>query len=263
MATSQLKQAIKDLKARILTVPAFVYTAVFNNQVKMEDKGLTFDFPKPAVLIELEKPTKGVQTLGGYATVNDFIWKFYIVHEQLDGESDGTISSGMDENLDVIDLRDLLKTALTGFKPTNCSNLQYDDESPDYEHNNIYVYSLSMKCSFVDTKGSPLDADSTLWQFATLTGDDVDLNTFLPWIAGKSYIANGNAAIQAGNIYLCTTSNNDAVFTVSNWQLIASWEPGGPYTVTTSFVAYQKEIYQCSNSNTDETFILSNWTKIV
>jgi hypothetical protein len=261
MATSQLKQAIKDLKAQILTVPEFLYTAVFNNQVRMEDKGLTFDFPKPAVLIELEKPSKGLQTLGGYATVNEFIWKFYIVHEQLDAENDGTISSGMDENLDIYDLRDALKTALTGFKPTNCSMLQYDDESPDYEHNNIYVYCLSMKCSFVDTKGSPLDGDSTQWITGSLT--DMNLNVFLPWESGKSYVENGNAVIQAGLIYLCTTSNNDDTFTIGNWKLIPSWEPGGPYTATTSYVAYQNGIYQCSTNNTDTTFILSNWTKIV
>lgn len=166
--TSTLKQAIKDLKTQILgtavlggeTTPCFDYCVLFNNQVKQEETGLTFDFPKPAVLIEMSTPTKGVETLGGLCTVSDMVFKFSIVHEQLNATTDGTIDYGMDENLDVYDYRDALKRCLTGFMPTGCSRLMYEEESQDYAHNQIYVYSLSMKCSYVDTKGSILDVDS-------------------------------------------------------------------------------------------------------
>lgn len=164
MATSHLKQAIKDLKARILSASEFRYCAVFNNQIKDEIAGKTFNFPKPAVLIEIQAPTQGVQLLGTGVTVNDFAIRFSIVHEQLNAEYDGNSGTGMDENLDVFDLRDKLKTILTGFQPTHCSNLQYSDESPDYDHNMIYVYGITLKCSYVDTKGSGFDVDSEIWQ---------------------------------------------------------------------------------------------------
>lgn len=151
---SQLKQAIKDLREQILSTQVFQYCAMFNNQVKMLDNGATFEFPRPAVLIEIETPMSGVQLLGTRLVVNDIVWKFSIVHEQLNAiYEDGISGSGMDENLDVYDLRDTLKTLLMGFKPTNCSYLQYSDESQDYNHNQIYVYSVSFMCSYVDTKG--------------------------------------------------------------------------------------------------------------
>jgi len=175
--TSQLKQALRDLKTKILTIqlngaPAFLYTAVNNDQVKMEATGQTYDFPKPAVLIEIANPRrdlegagafpmKGVECLGGMATVSEhMVFRFSIVHEQLNAMTDGTANYGMDEDLDVYDYRDALKRAMTGFMPTNCSRLMYHEESQDYHHNNIYVYGLSMICSFVDTKGSYLDVDS-------------------------------------------------------------------------------------------------------
>src|ERR1700743_755148 len=113
MATSQLKQAILDLKIQCMAVPGIQYCALFNNQVKEEEKGHTFNFLKPAILIEIKTPQEGVQLLGMGVTVSDIIFRFSIVHEQLNAEYNEDIgASGMDENLDVYDLRDLLKVAL-------------------------------------------------------------------------------------------------------------------------------------------------------
>jgi hypothetical protein len=135
------------------------YVAIFNNQVKEEQDGKTFDFPKPALLVEIENPNQGLQTLGqDFVSVSEITWRISIVHEQLDA-ADGT----MDQNLDVFDYRDLLKVAMTGIRPKNCSKWMYVEESQDYAHNNIYVYSVGFKCSFVDTKGSPLDPDSNTY----------------------------------------------------------------------------------------------------
>ena len=269
--TSKLKQAILDLKNQIGTIQlndaqAFQYCAIFNNQVKLEDEGKTFNFPKPAVLIEIQNPTQGVALLGSGVTINEnLIWRLSIVHEQLNASINDidppAPATGMDENLDVYDLRDLLKTALTGFKLTGCSQLQYVEESQDYEHDNIYVYGVSFKCSFVDTKGSGYDPDSTMWKTGQITA--VNLNTFIAWQTGQSYVALENAVIYNGLIYLCTTTNSDTTFTVGNWQLIAAWVPSTSYTATTSYVAYQNHIYQCLNSNSDAIFNNSNWTQIV
>lgn len=261
MATSQLKQAIKDIKARILTNSQFIYCAVFNDQIKQEESGKTFVFPKPAVLVEISSPSNGLQTLGSYGvTVHDFIFRFSIVHEQLNAEYDGTAGSGMDENLDVFDLRDTLKTLLTGFQPTNCSNLQYDSESQDYAHDNIYVYGISFRCSYVDTKGSPYDVDSNVWVDGQI--DILNLNTFVGWQSGKSYQENKQAVTYGGLIYLCANDNSDTVFTVANWLEVDAWQGNTSY-VATNYVAYQNNIYQCSVDNSDATFDFDKWTKII
>lgn len=156
---SIIKTAFQDVLLIARQITGVQYVAIFNNQVREEQDGKTFDFPKPALLIEIENPNQGLQTLGqDNVTVSEITWRISIVHEQLDA-ADGTL----DQNLDVFDYRDLVKVAMTGIRPKNCSHWMYVEESQDYAHNNIYVYSIGFKCSFVDTKGSPLDPDSNTY----------------------------------------------------------------------------------------------------
>jgi hypothetical protein len=156
---SIIKTAFQDVLLIARQITGVQYVAIFNNQVKEEQDGKTFDFPKPALLVEIENPNQGLQTLGqDFVSVSEITWRISIVHEQLDA-ADGTL----DQNLDVFDYRDLVKVAMTGIRPKNCSKWMYVEESQDYAHNNIYVYSVGFKCSFVDTKGSPLDPDSNTY----------------------------------------------------------------------------------------------------
>lgn len=153
--SSILKTAMQDVLLQARNVTGIEYAAVFNNQVREELNGHTFDFPKPAILVEISNPNQGLQTLGRQSvTVSELTWRLSIVHEQLDSQ-DGFL----DQNLTVFDFRDKVKVAFSFFKPKNCSLWQYSEESQDYAHNNIYVYSIAFKCSYVDTKGSPLDPD--------------------------------------------------------------------------------------------------------
>lgn len=269
MATSHLTKAITDLKAICAAISSIEFVAVFNNQVKLEGDGKTFNFPKPAILIEMQNPSAGVALLGSGVTVTDtLIWRFSIVHEELNAvdAATGNPSGTMDENLTVYSLRDAVKTALTGFKPTNCSELQYLEESQDYAHNNIYVYGISFKCSYVDTKGSGYDVDSTKWVTGTIT--NLNINLFDAWISGKTYVADGHAVLYPDandllEVYLCINSNTDLEFTPANWQKINAWEGNTSYTATTSYAAYQNHIYQCAVSNSDATFTPAKWTLIL
>lgn len=257
------------MKTKAAAIEGILYAAVFNDQVKLEGEGKTFNFPKPAILIEMQNPSAGVALLGSGVTVSDaLIWRLSIVHEELNAvdPSTGNPSGTMDENLTVFFYRDAVKTAFTGFKPTHCSELQYVEENQDYAHDNIYVYGISFKCSYVDTKGSGYDVDSTLWKTGTLT--DINLNVFDGWISGKTYVANGHAVLYPDvddllAIYLCITNNSDTTFTLANWRLIPAWEPGTAYTATTSYAALQNHIYQCTVSNSDATFTLAKWTLIL
>lgn len=258
---ASIVNAIKDMKAKALTVPGIVYAAMFNNQVVMVKDGKTFSFPRPAILIEIQSPTDGMPTLGGLITVNEIVWRLSIVHEQLNAVYDGNAGTGMDENLDVFTLRDLVKTTFSGFAPAQCSQLMYSGESLDYDHDNIYVCGISFKCSYVDTKGSPLDPDSTQWVTGQLT--EINLNLFDQWLPNKNYVANRHAAIYEGEVYLCAVSNTDEEFTLAKWTKIAPWIPATTYTANVDYAAYENHVYKCAVDNTDTDFNINNWTLVV
>jgi hypothetical protein len=59
----------------------------------------------------------------------------------------------MDQNLNVIDLRDKLIAALTYKMFDNCSSLMRCKEEQDYSHTNIYHYMVSFVCSYIDRAG--------------------------------------------------------------------------------------------------------------
>ena len=68
-----------------------------------------------------------------------------------------------------------------------------------------------------------------------------------------------------GSLYRCITANNDATFTISNWELlvtgITDWTSGNNYVVG-QFVVYNGALYECTTANNDATFDPINWQKI-
>jgi hypothetical protein len=262
-----LATAIKEVKAKCLTIPGIQYAAVFNNQVKMEQGGATFDFPKPAILIEISAPTVGVVGLGGYASVNEFEWRLSIVYEQLNAEYDGNSGTGMDENFDVFAVRDLVKQYMSGFSPYQCSQFIYKEESPDYNHNMVYVYGISFICSYVDTNGSPADG----WIYNT-PPINLDLEVELPsgtitdtfggftWKVGKivAYI------VDAPNPALTQTLTNGAIIPLQyavNNDAYDQWASGNSYVVGDK-VNIAVQGYECTIDNSDVDFDPANWTEI-
>lgn len=162
---SIIKQAITDILGTLENIagdvdyPAgangklFQFVAVYNNQFEDLLDGKTYSFATPSVLVEV--PPFQPVTLGMNVKQADLVWRIYIADRQEDAE-DGT----MDQNLEVMGLRDAVIVALTGYKPTNCTGLFQVNDEQAAKHNNIYVYKLEFKCGFIDTKGSPLDPDS-------------------------------------------------------------------------------------------------------
>ena len=160
--TSPIKKAIQDILRQLQQItdsynmPVFQQLAVFNDQFERMKNGTGYAFHLPAAFVELS-PAK-YEPLGmGISTAN-LHFKIRIGHEQLDA-GDGSI----DQDLNVLDLRDLVKAALTMYKPTNCSYLESSGEDEDHHHGSVYELILHFTCSFIDTKGSPLDPDSTTY----------------------------------------------------------------------------------------------------
>lgn len=130
---------------------------VWNDQVSRMAEKIQKDggylFACPAAFLELvaEDTTQVLENV----TETNYCFRFHLVDMQLNALDEDTL----DQNLDVIDYRDTLKTYMVGFQPDYCSTLFAVGEEQDYKHTNIYHYIIEMKCLFRDTKGSILDPD--------------------------------------------------------------------------------------------------------
>lgn len=153
---SVIGQSFIDIMTLLTNTGAFNYVAIWNDHVNRLTDGSGYSFHCPAAFVEYEAQ-ESYQLTGGLTHI-DYIVRIHIVHQELDA-ADGTL----DQNVNVFTYRDATKTSLLGQKPTNFSNLQYYAEFQDYTHNNIYHYILEFIGGFIDTKGSPYDADSTDW----------------------------------------------------------------------------------------------------
>lgn len=154
-----IRQPVEDILALLSTLDvtnqdgnaAKLYARVWNNQVKYETNGTTYNFAKPAAFLEvLNSPQFG--ELGQYIQGADLGWKVHLVHEFYN--QDGT----MEQDLTIFDLRDSIVALLSGYEATACGPLVRTSEYQDYEHSNIYHYVIDFVCHFIDSKGSPQDA---------------------------------------------------------------------------------------------------------
>ena len=137
--------------------------AVWNNQLDLILTGEGVSFDMPAIFPELIFNPSIL--LGTGISQSSVLWRLHILHQQLDA-GDGTL----DQNLDIDDLRDLVKVTFTRYQPKNCTPLAYVGDEPDYSHNNVYHHIIDFTCTFIDTKGSPLDPDSTEWNEVDASG---------------------------------------------------------------------------------------------
>jgi hypothetical protein len=106
------------------------------------------------------------ETIGQGFRSADLSFKIHILHEFYDAQN-GTF----EQDLLVFDLRDKVIARLSYFEPTACGPLEALTEVQDYDHDNIYHYTIDFVCNFTDSKGSRLDPDSIYYtQSAPPTG---------------------------------------------------------------------------------------------
>ncbi|MFX1704587.1 hypothetical protein PV783_11570 [Chitinophaga sp. CC14] len=149
-----IKQPILDILNALKEIPALQFIRVWNNQIDYEKSGEQYNFPKPAAFVET---LQGLlwDTLALGVSSADLIFRIHIAHEYYDAQ-DGTF----EQDLVVFDIRDAVIEKLQLFKPTGCGPMTKILEEQDYEHDNIYHYTVDFAVNFIDTKGSPLDPDS-------------------------------------------------------------------------------------------------------
>lgn len=132
------------------TVP--LYARVWNNQIRYEENGELYNFPKPAAFVEIASPVQ-FQILGqGYRSA-DLAFRIHLSTENYN------VEGSFEQDLAVFALRDSIIGWLTGRKLTGCYPLVSIGEEQDFEHSNTYHYIIDFVANFTDTKGSRLDTD--------------------------------------------------------------------------------------------------------
>lgn len=129
------------------TIPIFNTIAVWNNQINRAKDASGYSFQYPAVFVETKKLS--TERLGfGYKSY-EFDIIIHVMDEQLDDQI-----GGLDQNLDVFDLRDDVITSLDMFRPLQTGNLVYISGEQDYNHDNVYHYELTFRGRMIDPIGN-------------------------------------------------------------------------------------------------------------
>lgn len=142
-----------------------LYARVWNNQIRYEENGELYDFPKPAAFVEIASPVQFKLLGEGYRTA-DIAFRIHLSHEHYNSE--GTF----EQDLQIFDLRDKVIGWLTNWYLTGCTPLVSIGEDQDYEHRNTYHYVVEFVCNFIDDKGSK--DDPAKWDAFQYTVDPVD-----------------------------------------------------------------------------------------
>lgn len=170
-----LKEAILSIVSRCATVPGVAFTHIWNNQLNQEVEGQMYDFPKPAVFVEAQTPNQFLP-IGNAYSQSDIYFVIHIVHEQYDAGG-----GNFEQNTAVFDLRSAIIKKLNYFRPAMCSGLMKWAEAQDYEHTNLYHYTITFLTGLIDDAGVP-DAGPTA------TGSDLNVSLVEFGPAGSEYL---------------------------------------------------------------------------
>lgn len=155
-----IKEPLQDILTRLATLQVVngggntvnLYARLWNNQIRYEADGTLYNFPKPAAFVEVLSPAT-FETLGQGLQSADIGFVIHLATECYNTE--GT----QEQDLLIFDLRDRVRALLTGFTPQNCGPMNVVTEQQDYEHTQVYHYTIGFVANFTDTTGSRLDAN--------------------------------------------------------------------------------------------------------
>jgi hypothetical protein len=148
-----IKQPIIDILTRIATLQVTnksgqtmaLRPRIWNNQLSLEKAGQYIDYQKPAVFLEVINNVL-YDELGYGVQSADVGWRIHVIDEFYDAQ-DGTF----EQDLQIFDLRDQLVALLSLFEPTACGPLVRTAEGQDYDHDNLYHYTIDFICNFTDS----------------------------------------------------------------------------------------------------------------
>ncbi|MDQ2718230.1 MAG: hypothetical protein M3Z26_00510 [Bacteroidota bacterium] len=165
---SGISAPIKDLLSKLSTLQVTnsdgntvnLYARIWNNQIKEEENGKLYDFPKPSAFLEIINEAKYDEIGCGFQSC-DLGIRVHFVHEFYNAE--GTF----EQDLLIFDLRDSLVSLLSFYTPTGCGPMIRTGESQDYNHSNLYHYIIDFITNFTDSKGSAYDPATGKYIYST------------------------------------------------------------------------------------------------
>ena len=140
---------INDILTRLRTLTSLSYVAVYNQQYERigdpnEDGENGYLFAMPAAFVEFD--FSQVKQLGqDYQLYEPVIVRVHIVMNELDAQN-----GYLDQNLNIIGLKNEVLLKLQRFRPTQGGELIRTSEMPDYGHTNLYVWKQEYTTTFVD-----------------------------------------------------------------------------------------------------------------
>lgn len=288
---NEVLELIKSMSFPNRSDKAFKYTNIWDNQVVevLEQINDSYSFRFPAIFFELDLG-EARQLGGGFRSYPNCVFRYHICHELLDSQN-----GYMEQNLGVIDYRDLTISKVQNSSISFCSSMQSFEDKMDYKHKNVYRWVLGFKCNFIDDAGSDFDPNNgTTWGY--LENPTLNINVFFSWVSGREYESNmtsslkfyvtqgglkfvasngayyitsdsegasgnyANVVSYKGDVYICKQTNSDVEFDITKWEKIESWTPRS--FIKDEITAFYSGIYICLNPNNDAIFNETNWNKI-
>jgi len=130
-----------------------LFARIWNNQLIDIRDAKGYEWPRPAAFVEVVSPAS-FEVIGLGFRSADLGIKIHLVHDYFN--MDGT----MEQDLVIFDLRDRVIADLSQYCPTACGPLNCIHEEQDFDHDNLYHYTLEFVCNFIDSKGSAYDPDA-------------------------------------------------------------------------------------------------------
>lgn len=137
---------VNELLTQLKLITEFQFVTVWNNQFQYIEDGLSYSFPMPCCFVEVQNENS--QQLGNNYQGSDLIINIHIGQNVLNSDL-------IDENLTIFDLRDLVIKSLANFKPATAGQLVKINESQDFDHTNIYHYTIGFITHWIDDTATP------------------------------------------------------------------------------------------------------------
>ena len=135
----------------------------------------------PAAYVQF-LPGTPTQLGQGITAYEKATFRIHILYYELDAGNE----TDQSQNTTIFQLRDAVIAALSNQQPTHCSTLTPGTDGQDYHHTQSYHYTIDFRTNFLDTKSSPLDADSGAY-ITKQTPTDIALSLQHPQIFNPTF----------------------------------------------------------------------------
>jgi hypothetical protein len=157
-----LRQALEDVLTQVATiqvetadrVQTTLHTRVWNNQVERLRAGTSQVYQMPCALVETITDTGQARPIGGGYYSIPIVFRVHILNMHLNTEG------SFEQDLTIYALRDAVASKLNRFKPDACGFLALSMETPDFDHDALYHYSMDFETELIDSSGSDDDTST-------------------------------------------------------------------------------------------------------